>query len=98
MGGLLARNYIKDATRATNVHKLVEMGTPHVGTPTFLAHLLYPKGAPNIPIMLGPFSFGSVHAVNVIEAENLVQNFTGAFELLPTSQYYQSYHSPSDYS
>ncbi len=99
MGGLVARKYISDATRAQKVHTLVELGTPHVGTSTFLAHLLYNKAAiqyeipDNIPVI----GSKNIHIVNGQEVNKLVQNFPGAFELLPSKQYYHLYHDNPKY-
>lgn len=83
MGGMIARDYISEISRAQKVDTLVELGTPHVGTPTFLAHLLYNK----CPIKL----LNQVCIINGNEVNALVQNFAGAFELLPSKQYFQLY-------
>ena len=42
MGGLVARNYISNSTRAEKVDSLVTLGTPHAGAPAALEALLYP--------------------------------------------------------
>lgn len=88
MGGLLARDYISDATRAAKVNTLVELGTPHAGTPQFLANLLYPSCLK---------AFDIVCVINGSEINTLVQNFTGAFELLPSKLYYQLYPEAKNY-
>jgi len=82
MGGLVARKYISDSTRAQKINTLVELGTPHAGSIDALAHLLYP---------------GCIKALNLVciidgnEVNALVQNFTANFELLPSKLYYTLY-------
>lgn len=82
MGGLIARDYIRNSEHAKKVKTLVELGTPHAGTPTFLAHLLYNKCVK---------VFGILCIVNGNEVNKLVQNWPGAFELMPSRLYYQLY-------
>ncbi|MBU3979586.1 hypothetical protein KJ980_04315 [Patescibacteria group bacterium] len=88
MGGFIARDYIRDVQRAQKVDTLIELGTPHAGTPTFLAHLLYNKC---IKV------FNLVCVINGDEINKLVQNFPGAFKLLPNKLYYQLYSDPNYY-
>ncbi len=90
MGGLVAREYIRDAERAKKVDMLVELGTPHAGTPTFLAHLLYNK-------CIDSNIFGLGCVVHGAKVNELVQNFPGAFELLPSKRYFQLYSNQTDY-
>lgn len=90
MGGLIAREYIRNAERAKKVHTLVELGTPHAGTPTFLAHVLYSKCIDSNIFLLGC-------VVNGSKVNELVQNFPGAFELLPSKRYFQLYSDQTDY-
>ena len=78
MGGLVAREYIKNAVNAQKVDTLIEIGTPHLGTPTFLAHLLYNKC-----LKIKLYGIFPYCAVNGYEVNKLVQNFPGAFEVLP---------------
>lgn len=75
MGGLIARDYIRAAQQAQKVDSLVELGVPHVGTPAFLAHLLYNKCLKQ---------FNLICVINGDELNKLVQNCSGAFELLPS--------------
>lgn len=88
MGGLIARDYIRDSERAKKVHTLVELGVPHAGIPTYLAHLLYSKCFN---------AFTLVCVVNGDEINKLAQNFPGIFELLPNKLYYQLYTDSKDY-
>ncbi len=93
MGGLVAREYISDATRAQKVDTLVELGTPHAGAPQALADLLYPTCIHwVIDTNIATTSAHSrlLCAVNQNEVNSLVQNFTAAFELLPSKLYYNS--------
>ncbi len=84
MGGLVARDYISNSTRAAKVHTLVELGDPHVGAPKLIAQLLYPA----CPIR----AFSDLICVpNGQEANKLVQNFPGGFELMPSRKYYDLY-------
>jgi len=89
MGGLVAREYIRNTDQAKKVDTLIELGTPNVGTPTFLAHLLYNKCAIKL--------FGFYCLINGYEVNKLVQNFPGAFEVLPSKKYYQLYPDKKDY-
>src|SRR6266704_3137395 len=80
-GGLIARKYISDATRAQKVNTLVELGTPHAGSLDALVHLLYPACIKSFGLC---FLDGN-------EVNTLVQNFTANFELLPSILYYTLY-------
>ena len=81
MGGLVARNYIADATRAQNVRKLFTLGTPHLGAPQFLKAirdgicLKYPVG--DYCLSLAPS-----------ELKDVLQNMISGFELAPTQTYF----------
>ncbi len=94
MGGLVAREYIRNTDQAQKVDTLIELGTPHVGTSTFLAQLLYNRCPIETSIFWGLWS---VCVLNGQEANKLVQNFPGAFELLPSKHYYQLYSNDEDY-
>jgi Concanavalin A-like lectin/glucanases superfamily/Lecithin:cholesterol acyltransferase len=93
MGGLVAREYIRDTTRASKVHTLVELGVPHAGSPKSLAQLLYNT----CPYTAAEFSF-SFCLPNPQEANKLVQNFPGTFDLLPSRLYYTLYPNLYPYS
>lgn len=86
MGGLVARNYIKDPSQAGNVRKLVTLGTPYLGSVEFLKAIMYGK-------RIGPEVLGKLQplAVQSSEVKDIFQNMTGGFTLLPTEKYYQFY-------
>jgi len=84
MGGLVARNYIADITKAQNIDKLFTLGTPHLGSVEILKTLQYGN-------YFGPnFLFGLV-GLNPTEVKDVMQNFTGGFELIPTKKYFEFY-------
>ncbi len=84
MGGLVARNYIKDADKASNVRKLITLGTPYLGSVEFLKAILYGK-------RIGPDEIGKMLAVQSSETKDIFQNMTGGFNLIPNKKYYQFY-------
>lgn len=85
MGGLVAHNYIADASNSANVNKLIEMGIPHLGATDGLKALIYGKWLNyNIPFL--PFI-----ALGIIpdrEIQDLFSGFPSGFELKPNSTYY----------
>ncbi len=84
MGGLVARSYIADASRAQNVRKLFSLGTPHLGAPEFLKDLKY-GGC--LYFELGPFCL----SIAPSEVKDVLQNLVGGFELAPTQKYFNFY-------
>lgn len=92
MGGLVAKNYIKDPTQAEKVRKLITLGTPYLGSVKLLKALRY-----------GDY-FGESYLLGLLsihpdEIKDVLQNFTGAFELLPSQTYYEFYNdSNSEHS
>jgi pimeloyl-ACP methyl ester carboxylesterase len=85
MGGLVARNYIADATRAASVKTLVTLGTPHLGATKPLAILLYNDGPCFMETIVGGRPFCVTNQETLHE---LLQNFPSAYQLAPTSAYY----------
>ncbi len=87
MGGLVARNYISDLDRASNVRKLFTLGTPHLGSVQFLRNLrsggcmTLPRYS-SLPICLG---------VTSSQVKDVIQNMISAYELAPTSKYFDFY-------
>ncbi len=77
MGGLVARNYISDSSKASKVNKLIELGVPHLGIPSGLKTFLY--GFALVKNVLGIFPFG----IPASEIHDIAQNSTGLFQLLP---------------
>lgn len=79
MGGIVASAYCADSAQNRNkVDKLITIGTPYTGAPK------------NIYIAeTGDFHF----ALPDSTVKNLVKNYTSIYELLPTTQYTNSYGS-----
>lgn len=88
MGGMVARNYIADATRASRIDQLITLGSPQLGTPKFLKTLMYGD-------TFGPSFLGI--GLNPDEIKDVVQNMSGANQLLPSAAYY-TYYDNSDSS
>lgn len=86
MGGMVARNYIADATRASRIDQLITLGSPQLGTPKFLKALMYGDN-------FGPSFLGI--GLNPDEVKDVVQNMSGANQLLPSAAYY-TYYDNSD--
>jgi len=85
MGGLVARWYIADKEKAAKVNKLINMGTPHLGAVKALKANLYGTGVfRNIFFIL---NFG----IPGSEVKDLFENYTSAFELQPSQQYFNFY-------
>jgi hypothetical protein len=93
MGGLVARNYISDPLNSPKVRKLVELGTPHLGSVEIIKMLHYGDCLNALPIQTGSVCLG----VSKSEIKDVVQNFTGIFDLAPTKSYY-SFYSGEDNS
>lgn len=88
MGGLIARDYIRDPEHAKKVDTIVELGTPHAGSPNALAHIMYNKCVK---------ALGLICIINGNEVNKLLQNFPGSFDLLPSKVYYQLYPDHKDF-
>ncbi|MBI2595940.1 DUF1080 domain-containing protein [Candidatus Daviesbacteria bacterium] len=85
MGGLVARNYIADPTKAGNVRKLITLAPPNLGSVKILKGLLYGdclSTKDTSPLCIG---------ISPSELKDVFQNLTGAFELAPTQKYYDFY-------
>ncbi|MBI2019236.1 hypothetical protein HYS95_01025 [Candidatus Daviesbacteria bacterium] len=85
MGGLVARYYISDSSKATKVNKLIELGVPHLGAVDATKALMY--GKPLGRQILGDFYLG----IPSSEVKDLFQNFSSAFQLLPSNKYFDFY-------
>ncbi|MDP2671882.1 MAG: hypothetical protein Q8O68_00025, partial [Candidatus Daviesbacteria bacterium] len=88
MGGLVARNYIADASKALNVRKLFTLGTPHLGSVEFLKALKY---GICLKYPVGSYCL----SLATSEMKDIIQNMIGGFELAP-SQTYFSFYSGQD--
>src|SRR3989344_1529807 len=89
MGGLVARNYISNEGQAQKVRKLIDLGTPHLGSVDFLKNLEY-GGCLTKPGILTDLAglnicFGLVPS----EVKDVVQNMISAYELAPTQKYFE---------
>ncbi len=84
MGGLVARNYIADVSRASKVNKLFILGTPHLGSAKFLSVLRYGSC---LRYEIGPVCLSAAP----LEVKDVLQNATGGFELAPTKKYFSFY-------
>jgi len=84
MGGLIARYYISDSTKAAKVNKLIELGVPHLGTVDSLKNILYGTW------FAKDFYFFKL-GIPPSETYDLVQNFPAAFQTLPSTEYYNFY-------
>lgn len=87
MGGLVARNYIADATRAGKVNKLIELGVPHLGAVDGLKLLMY--GKPLGRQLIGDFYLG----IPASEAKDVASNSPSAFQLNPSAKYFEFYNN-----
>lgn len=84
MGGLVARNYIADSSRAQNVRKLFTLGTPHLGSVKFLKALRY-------GVCL-KYPIGSLcPTLAPSEVKDVLQNTISGFELTPSQSYFNFY-------
>lgn len=85
MGGLVARNYISDISRAGKVNKLIELGVPHLGAVDGLKLLLY--GKPLGRQIIGDFYLG----IPSSEAKDVSFNSPSAYQLNPSAKYFEFY-------
>lgn len=87
MGGLVARNYIADASKALNVRKLFTLGTPHLGSVDSLKAIRYGncltiRELKDFPICIG---------LSPSEVKDVVKNMISSFELAPSQKYFDFY-------
>ncbi len=84
-GGLVARGYLTTPEHIQQVHKLIEMGVPHLGAVDSLKNLVHGETLGKNILQL--FTIG----INSLEVKDVIQNFTSVFELLPSSDYFRFY-------
>lgn len=84
MGGLVARNYISDAIKASKVRKLFTLGTPHLGSVKSLKTL---RHGDCLRYKVGPACLSIPYA----EVKDVFQNMISGFELAPTQKYFDFY-------
>lgn len=85
MGGLVARNYISNAERASKVSKLIELGVPHLGATKALKSILYGTW------INYDFYFLKIGIIPASEIKDLFSNLPTAFKLSPTKEYFDFY-------
>jgi pimeloyl-ACP methyl ester carboxylesterase len=88
MGGLVARNYISDPTKATNIRKLITLGTPHLGSVKFLKALHYGDCLTAFEQIKNLYCLG----IPSSEVKDILQNMPGAYALAPSKKYYTFYN------
>ena len=84
MGGLVARYYIADPQKATNVRKLFTLGTPYLGTVKFLKAIRYGYC---ILAEVGPFCL----SIAPSEMKDVIQNMVSGYQLAPSQTYFNFY-------
>ncbi len=84
MGGLVARNYISDFSRAQKVRKLFALGTPHLGSVKSLKALKY---GDCLFLDYGPFCL----TIAPSEVKDVVRNMISGYELAPSQTYFNFY-------
>ncbi len=87
MGGLVARFYISDSTKASKVNKLIELGVPHLGAASGMRTLMY--GSAMQKNVFGVFPVG----IPAKEVKDASQNSPALFQLLPSIQYFNFYNN-----
>jgi alpha-tubulin suppressor-like RCC1 family protein/pimeloyl-ACP methyl ester carboxylesterase len=85
MGGLVARQYISDSTRAKKISKLITIGTPYLGTPKAFAVL---EGLACMVDLIYKDLFGGLCLPDRQAGGIMAQNYPGVHELLPSQAYF----------
>lgn len=87
MGGLVARNYIADPTRAHNVKQLFTLGTPHLGAVDSLKTNIYGDCLTDAKLEASPYCIG----IPPLETKDVVHNMISGYELTPSQTYFTFY-------
>ncbi|MDZ4228506.1 MAG: hypothetical protein U1E54_04650, partial [Candidatus Levybacteria bacterium] len=87
MGGLVARNYIADVDKASNVRKLFTLGTPHLGSVDALKGIKYGNCLTDKYLNILPLCIGLTNS----EIKDVLQNMTSNYELIPSRKYFDFY-------
>lgn len=90
MGGLVARYYISDSSKAAKVNKLIELGVPHLGATSAMKALIYGE-----PVGRWYFKFINI-GVNGNEVRDVLQNLPSHHSLMPSTKYYDFYNNSSN--
>lgn len=84
MGGLIARFYISDPSKASKVNKQIELGVPHLGAVESLKTLMYGSW---LGYDFRLFTIG----IPPSETKDGAQNMPSIFQLIPSLKYYDFY-------
>ena len=84
MGGLVARNYIVDADKASNIRKLFTLGTPHLGSVDSLKAIRYGNC---LKYPIGSYCLSLAPS----EMKDILQNMISGYELAPSQKYFDFY-------
>ena len=88
MGGLVARSYVNtNAASAAKIRRVINFGSPYLGSPKFLKALLYGD-------QFGPTFLGL--GLSPDEVRDIVQDMSGGWELLPSRAYFNFYDNGSN--
>ncbi len=79
MGGLLVKEYLRQATSTVFIDKLILAGVPQLGTPLVFKTLNY---GDSLNFKLGPLDI-----LNSQRVKEISQNMPGVYQLLPSRQY-----------
>lgn len=85
-GGVVTNFYLHAFGQEREVHRVVTLGTPYLGTPKFLGVLEFKEPCEVV--------HGTACVLNRAEAAKLVRNFPGSLELLPSRRYWEVAASP----
>lgn len=87
MGGLVARNYIADVSKASNVRKLFTLGTPYLGSVDALKGIKYGNCLTGKYLNILPLCIGLTNS----EIKDVLQNMISSYELIPSRKYFDFY-------
>jgi len=81
MGGLLVKEYLRQATSTAFLDKLIFAGTPQLGAPKAFKALTYGDNF--------DFQVAGLDILNQARVKAISQNMPAVYELLPSQQYFQ---------
>ncbi len=82
MGGLVAKKYLEEFGN-NSVNKLIDIATPHIGAPSSFKVLMFGDN-------LGVQRFFSLLSLNQDRMKSISQNMPSVYELLPSSNYFDT--------
>lgn len=92
MGGLVARNYISDFSRAQNIRKLFTLGTPHLGSVDFLKNLRFGGCLTKQGWLADIANYSICFGIAPSEVKDIIQNMISGYELAPSQEYFDFYN------